>query len=68
MEVSEMLASEISFFLLFFLCSCNNNNTGTSTQFESNTTPELKAVFIAGEALGKYVSIEVQERNGAVVD
>jgi pimeloyl-ACP methyl ester carboxylesterase len=46
-----MLASEISFCLLFFLCSCNNSNTSTSTQNETNTTPELKAVFINGDSL-----------------
>ena len=49
--MKRMLASEISFCLLFFLCSCNNSNTSTSTQNETNTTPELKAVFINGDSL-----------------
>ncbi len=49
--MKRMLASEISFCLLFFLFSCNDSNTGTSTQNETNTTPELKAVFINGDSL-----------------
>ena len=49
--MKRMLASEISFCLLFFLCSCNNSNTDTSTQNQTNTTPELKAVFINGDSL-----------------
>jgi len=46
-----MPASGITFCLLFFIWSCNNGNTGTSTQNETNTTPELKAVFINGDSL-----------------
>jgi pimeloyl-ACP methyl ester carboxylesterase len=49
--MKKMLASEISFCLLFFMCSCKNSNTGTSTQNESNTIPEVKAIFINGDSL-----------------
>jgi pimeloyl-ACP methyl ester carboxylesterase len=54
--MKRMLASEISFCLLFFICSCNNSNSSTSTQNETNTTPELKAVFVNGDSL-HYIDI-----------
>src|SRR6185295_530968 len=44
------------FCLLFFIWSCNSGNTGTSTQNETNTTPELKAVFINGDSI-HYIDI-----------
>ncbi len=37
--------------LLFYLCSCNNSNTGTTTQNEANAVPEVKAVFINGDSI-----------------
>jgi pimeloyl-ACP methyl ester carboxylesterase len=41
---------------LFLLFSCNNNNTGTTTQAESQTVPEVKSVFINGDSL-HYIEI-----------
>ena len=36
----------LSFFLLLvYLSSCNNSNTGTSTQNESQAVPEVKSIF-----------------------
>src|SRR5580765_7114003 len=49
-------ASTISCCLLFFLCSCNNSNTGVSTQNETNKIPELKAVLVNGDSL-HYIDI-----------
>lgn len=47
----------ISFLLLlFYLCSCNSSNTGTTTQNEANTVPEVKAVFINGDSI-HYIDI-----------
>ncbi|WP_193311607.1 alpha/beta fold hydrolase [Agriterribacter humi] len=42
--------------LLFYLCSCNNSNTGTTTQNEANAAPEVKAVFINGDSI-HYIDI-----------
>ena len=47
----------LSFFLLlFYLYSCNNNSTGTTTQNEANAVPEVKAVFINGDSI-HYIDI-----------
>ena len=42
--------------LLFYLCSCNNSNTGTTTQNEANAAPEVKAVFINGDSI-HYIDV-----------
>jgi pimeloyl-ACP methyl ester carboxylesterase len=39
------------FGVLFYLCSCNNSNTGTTTQDEANVIPAVKAVFINGDSI-----------------
>ena len=47
----------LSFFLLlFYLCSCNNSNTGTTTQNEAHAVPEVKSVFINGDSI-HYIDI-----------
>ena len=47
---------QLSFFLiLFYLCSCNNNNTG-KTQSKAGIEPELKSIFINGDSL-HYIDI-----------
>ena len=44
------------FLLLVYLSSCNNNNTGTITQNETQAVPEVKSVFINGDSI-HYVDI-----------
>jgi pimeloyl-ACP methyl ester carboxylesterase len=47
----------LSFFLLLvYLCSCNNSNTSTTTQNETQAVPEVKAVFINGDSI-HYVDV-----------
>lgn len=47
----------ISFLLLLFcLYACNNSNTGTTTQNEANTVPEVKSIFINGDSI-HYIDI-----------
>lgn len=42
----------LSFLLfVFYLCSCNSNNTGPTTQNENPATPEVKAIFINGDSI-----------------
>ena len=41
---------------LFYLCSCNNSNTGTTTQNEAQAVPEVKAVFINGDSI-HYIDV-----------
>jgi len=38
--------SLIFLLLLFCLYSCNNSNTGTTTQNETQAVPEVKSIFI----------------------
>ena len=42
--------------LLFYLCACNNSDTGKTSENKSQTTPELKAVFINGDSI-HYIDI-----------
>src|SRR4026208_2565868 len=48
--------SLIFLLMLFCLYSCNNSNTGTTTQNEAPGVPELKAVFINGDSI-HYIDI-----------
>ena len=43
------------FLLLFYLCSCNNNNTADK-QTEAAAKPELKSIFINGDSI-HYIDI-----------
>ena len=44
--------STLSFFLLLlYLSSCNNSNTDSTTQKETQTVPEVKSVFINGDSI-----------------
>ena len=42
--------------LLFYLCSCNNSNTGTTTQKEAYAVPEVKNIFINGDSI-HYIDV-----------
>ena len=42
--------------LLFCLSSCNNSDTGKTTQSENQATPEVKSVFINGDSI-HYIDI-----------
>lgn len=44
------------FLLLVYLCSCNNSNTGTTTQSETQAVPEVKSIFINGDSI-HYIAI-----------
>ena len=47
----------LSFFLvLVYLSSCNNSNTGTTTQNETQAVPEVKSVFINGDSI-HYIDV-----------
>lgn len=47
----------LSFFLLLvYFCSCNNRNTSTTTQKDTQAAPEVKAVFINGDSI-HYVDV-----------
>lgn len=47
----------LSFFLLLLcLYSCNNSNTGTTTQNEDHAVPEVKSVFINGDSI-HYIDV-----------
>lgn len=47
----------LSFFsLLFYLCSCNNTNTSTTTQNETHAAREVKSIFINGDSI-HYIDI-----------
>jgi len=48
--------SLISLLLLFYLCSCNNSSTGTTTQNEVNAVPEVKSIFINGDSI-HYIDV-----------
>ena len=48
--------SLIFLLLLFCLYSCNNSNTGTTTQNEDHAVPEVKALFINGDSI-HYIDI-----------
>jgi len=43
-------------FLLLWFCSCNNSNTGTTTQNEDHGVPEVKALFINGDSI-HYIDV-----------
>ena len=38
------------FWVLFYLCSCNNSNIA-KTQSQASTEPELKSIFINGDSI-----------------
>jgi pimeloyl-ACP methyl ester carboxylesterase len=40
---------------LFYLCSCNNSNTG-KTQSQASTEPEVKSIFINGDSI-HYIDV-----------
>lgn len=42
--------------LVIFLCACNNNNPGTTSQNETHAAPEVKSVFINGDSI-HYIDI-----------
>jgi len=42
--------------LLFYLCACNNSNTGTAKQNEARAIPEVKAIFIKGDSI-HYIDV-----------
>jgi len=42
--------------LLFYLCACNNTNTGTAKQNEARAIPEVKAIFINGDSI-HYIDV-----------
>ena len=42
--------------LLFWLCSCNNSDTGKTTPNEDHAVPEVKSVFINGDSI-HYIDI-----------
>jgi pimeloyl-ACP methyl ester carboxylesterase len=42
--------------LLFWLASCNNSDTGKTTQSEERAVPEVKSVFINGDSI-HYIDI-----------
>ena len=44
------------FLLLFYLGSCNNSDTGTTTQNENQAAPEVKSIFINGDSI-HYIDI-----------
>ena len=44
------------FLLLFCLSSCNNSDTGKTTQSENQATPEVKSIFINGDSI-HYIDI-----------
>jgi pimeloyl-ACP methyl ester carboxylesterase len=47
----------LSFLLsLFYLCACNNSNTGTATQNETRAIREVKSVFINGDSI-HYIDV-----------
>ncbi len=42
--------------MLVYLFSCNNSNTGTTTQHEAEAVPEVKSIFINGDSI-HYIDI-----------
>jgi pimeloyl-ACP methyl ester carboxylesterase len=46
----------LSFLLLVYLSSCNNSNTGTTTQNKTQAVPEVKAIFINGDSI-HYIDV-----------
>lgn len=44
------------FLLLAYLSSCNNSNTGTTAQNETQAVPEVKSIFINGDSI-HYIDI-----------
>src|SRR5678815_5312767 len=41
---------------VFYLCSCNNSNTGTTAQNIDNAIPEVKSISINGDSI-HYIDI-----------
>lgn len=48
--------SLIFLLLLFYLCACNNSNTGTAKQNEARAISEVKAIFINGDSI-HYIDV-----------
>src|SRR5688572_24195294 len=46
----------ILFLVMYCLSSCNNSDTGKTTQSENQPTPEVKSVFINGDSI-HYIDI-----------
>ncbi|MGZ5135224.1 MAG: alpha/beta fold hydrolase [Flavitalea sp.] len=54
--MKKIFFSPIFLLLLFCLCSCNNSDTGKSTQTEDDAVPQVKSNFINGDSI-HYIDI-----------